>query len=306
MKCLKTKCLNQSVNENPEKLVLDSENNYTNQLRTIAASVNEKKDTHPVVLISGPSGSGKTSTAYEIARFLNKEYDCSSSVISLDNYFRSNNEPDMPRDKDGNIDLESPYCVDLELLKEHLRLLEAGEEFMMPEFDFKLQGRSGYTPFKREKGSIAILEGIHALNPLVTGDCGDFATCVYISVRTRLKTDSGKLLHPRIIRLMRRLCRDCLFRGRDIASVFSFFEKVSVGEDKFILPFKHRANFQVDTFMAYEVPVYKNCLIDQLENVRDEFVDNNYYKTIMEFFEAVLPLNKSYAPEISLVREFIG
>lgn len=306
MKCLNINFLNKIIYEDAGRLIEESEINYQNQISRLCSTVSKKKDTHPVLLISGPSGSAKTSTANEISNLLLKQFDCESSVISLDNYFRSNNSPDMPRDKYGNVDLESPYCTDLELLQEHLNALKNGREFMMPVFDFKSQERSGYVPYKRNKGSIAILEGIHALNPLVTGDCGDFAVCAYISVRTRLKSDNNRTLHPRMIRLMRRLCRDCLFRGRDIESVFSYFESVSEGENKYILPFKSRADFQIDTFMPYEVPVYKNCLESKLIQVRDKLINNNYYKNIVEFFGFILPMSEKNVPETSLIREFIG
>ncbi|MCM1227927.1 MAG: nucleoside kinase [Clostridium sp.] len=306
MKCLEIKTLNKNINENTPMLVSSAENNYSSQIEKLCKSIYKKRETHPVLLISGPSGSGKTTTAHKISGHLLKKYGCKSSVISLDNYFRPNSSPDMPRDKNGKLDLESPYCTDLPLLQDHLKKLESGEEFMMPEFDFKTQDRSGYTYFKREEGSIAILEGIHALNPLVTGDCGDFAVCAYISVRTRLQSDTNRLLHPRRIRLMRRLCRDCLFRGRDIHSVFDFFESVSEGEDKYILPFKKRADFQIDTFMTYEVPVYKNFLEKKLETERESFTGNKNYRHIMEFFGYLLPLNETEIPENSLIREFIG
>ena len=306
MKCLNINFINKIIYEDAERLVRESVINYQNQILNLCCNVTKKKDTHPVLLISGPSGSGKTSTANEISNLLFREFNCESSVISLDNYFRSNNSPDMPKDKYGNVDLESPYCTDLDLLKEHLNALKNGREFMMPVFDFKSQERSGYIPYKRNKGSIAILEGIHALNPLVTGDCGDFAVCAYISVRTRLKSDNNRTLHPRMIRLMRRLCRDCLFRGRDIESVFSYFESVSEGENKYILPFKSRADFQIDTFMPYEVPVYKNCLENKLTQVRDRLINNDYYKNIVEFFRFILPMSEKNVPETSLIREFIG
>ncbi len=306
MKFVNVNSLNQTINSDAKKLVSDAEKNYIFQLEQLCGEVNRKKETHPVLLISGPSGSGKTSTAHTISRLLRDDFKCESSVISLDNYFRSNSSPDMPRNRDGSIDLESPYCTDLPLLQEHLKTLSSGDEFMMPVFNFKTQERSGYIPFRREEGSIAILEGIHALNPLVTGECGDFALCAYISVRTRLKSQTNKLLHPRMIRLMRRLCRDSLFRGRDIPSVFRFFESVSEGEDKYILPFKHRANFQIDTFMSYEVPVYKNCLQTKLEQAKEYLVNNSYYQNITDFFEFILPMSESNVPESSLIREFIG
>ena len=271
----------------------------------MCCKISQKRDVHPIILISGPSGSGKTSTANEMSRILKKNYNCKSSVISLDNYFRSNTSPDMPKDKNGNIDLESPLCTDLKLLQEHLFLMNKGEEFMMPVFDFKSQSRSGYVSFKREPNTIVIMEGIHALNPLVTGE-NSFATCIYISVRTRLKNNKNYVLSPRMIRLMRRLCRDSLFRGRSLKSVFDYFESVSEGEDKYIFPFKHRADFLIDTFMSYEVSVYKSLLQKKLFEAEQVFYDSHYYNDIMDFFNILLPISEKEVPSNSLIREFIG
>ena len=192
MKYVKTDSLNRIITENPRKLVNDSEGNYYCQLNNVCGEISKKRNTHP--------------------------------VISLDNYFRSNTSPDMPRDKNGNIDLESPLCTDLKLLQEHLVLMNEGKEFMMPVFDFKKQSRSSYVPFKREADSLVIIEGIHALNPLVTGE-NNFATCIYISVRTRLKDRNNKILHPRIIRLIRRLCRDSASGVGPMAATLAIIDK---------------------------------------------------------------------------------
>lgn len=305
MKYIKTNYLKKAVLENSASLIAESEKNYYDQLEGICRNIHENVEARPIVLISGPSGSGKTSTANEISRILTKEYGSKSSVISLDNYFRSNDAPDMPRDENGKIDLESPYCTDLELLQKHIDLVHESKEFEMPVFDFKKQARSGYVPFRREPGSVVIMEGIHALNPLVTGE-NNFAWCIYVSVRTRLKSEDGKLLHPRGIRLMRRLCRDNLFRGRDFESIFNFFASVSKGEDKFILPFKYRAHYQIDTFMAYEAPAYRGYLYDKLKNEMERFSENDYYKKIMKFFSMFPSMPKDDIPETSLVREFVG
>lgn len=305
MKYVDIDYLNKTINENPWELINNSEENYYNQLNNMCCKISQKRDVHPVILISGPSGSGKTSTANEMSGILKKNYNCKSSVISLDNYFRSNTSPDMPKDKNGNIDLESPLCTDLKLLQEHLFLMNEGEEFMMPVFDFKSQSRSGYVSFKREPDTIVIMEGIHALNPLVTGK-NSFATCIYISVRTRLKNNKNYVLSPRMIRLMRRLCRDSLFRGRSLKSVFDYFESVSEGEDKYIFPFKHRADFLIDTFMSYEVSVYKSLLQKKLLEAEQIFYDNHYYNDIMNFFNILLPISEKQVPSDSLIREFIG
>lgn len=305
MKYVNIDHLNKAITENPREVINNSEEKYYNQLNNMCCKIYQKRDIHPVVLISGPSGSGKTSTANEMSEILNKNYHCKSNVISLDNYFRSNTSPDMPKDKNGNIDLESPLCTDLKLLQEHLFLMNKGEEFMMPVFDFKSQSRSGYVSFKREPETVVIMEGIHALNPLVTGE-NNFAACVYISVRTRLKDRDNKILHPRIIRLMRRLCRDSLFRGRSLKSVFDYYESVTEGEDKYIYPFKHRADFLIDTFMSYEVSVYKSLLQKELLQAKQNFYGNHYYNDIMDFFNILLPISEKEVPSDSLIREFIG
>ncbi|MGN0612766.1 MAG: uridine kinase [Porcipelethomonas sp.] len=305
MKYIRTNYLKKAVTEDPAGLIAESEKNYYDQLTRLCSDICENKESRPIVLISGPSGSGKTSTANEISRILLEQHGCSSSVVSLDNYFRSNDSPGMPLDENGNIDLESPYCTDLELLQEHMLLLNECRDFNMPVFDFKTQSRGGYVPFRREPGSVVIMEGIHALNPLVTGE-NSFARCVYVSVRTRLKSDDGSLLHPRVIRLMRRLCRDSLFRGRDFEKIFYYFESVSKGEDKFILPFKHRADCQIDTFMACEAPVYRDYLYDRLLAQREKFAGNDYYSKLMRFFGMFPSMPKDGIPKTSLVREFIG
>lgn len=305
MKYVNIDRLNKIIIENPRELINNSEENYYNQLNTMCCKIYQKRNIHPVVLISGPSGSGKTSTAHEMSEILKKNYYCKSNVISLDNYFRSNTSPDMPKDKNGNIDLESPLCTDLKLLQEHLFLMNKGEEFMMPVFDFKSQSRSGYVSFKREPDTVVIMEGIHALNPLVTGE-NSFATCIYISVRTGLKNNENNILGPRIIRLVRRLCRDSLFRGRSLKSVFDYFESVSEGEDKYIYPFKHRADFLIDTFMSYEFSVYKSLLQKKLFEAEPIFHGNHYYNDIMDFFNILLPISEKEVSSDSLIREFIG
>ncbi len=305
MKYIKSDTLNKMIENNEEKMIFDAEAMYSMQIDSITNQLLEIKKTRPVVLLSGPSGSGKTSTANLIAANLMK-HGCEACVISLDNYFKSNSTPDMPLDEKGNIDLESPYCMDLPLFQKHLNLIHEKKEFMMPVFDFKTQKRASFVPFRRNHKSVVILEGIHALNPLVTGNSDEFTTCIYVSVRTRIKSPENKMLHPRLIRLSRRLCRDCLFRGRNIEDVFRYFESVSNGEDKYILPYKNRAFFNVDTFMDYELPVYKSILYDNMKNSAEKLGTNKNYNNIMYFLDHIKSLDKKFIPENSMIREFVG
>ncbi|MDD6098277.1 MAG: nucleoside kinase, partial [Oscillospiraceae bacterium] len=64
------------------------------------------------------------------------------------------------------------------------------------------------------------------------------------------------------IRLMRRLVRDMKFRQRSFAETVRMFRSVEEGENKYIMPFKYRSTYDVDTFMPYEVGAYRNLLLD--------------------------------------------
>ena len=143
------------------------------------------------------------------------------------------------------------------------------------------------------------------MNPSVTGELHDHATFIYVSVRTRIADEKGTLLHPSKIRLIRRLSRDKLFRGRKIEEIFELFESVSRGEDLYIMPHKHRASIEIDTFLPYEASIYKGAVYDQLK-ICTELSDNEDYKTICRFMSEIDPLNADYSPKNSLVREFVG
>ena len=149
------------------------------------------------------------------------------------------------------------------------------------------------------------MEGIHALNPDVIGHSDEYTNRVYVSVRTRLES-GGELLHPSKIRLMRRLIRDKLYRGRSITETMEFFKSVERGEDLYIMPYKHRASFDIDTFIAYEPMVYRDILLDDLHRVSRTYPEYEKYADIEKFLRKLEPLDPANVPDNSLVREFIG
>ena len=65
--------------------------------------------------------------------------------------------------------------------------------------------------------------------------------------------------------------RDKLYRGRSLAETFEFFKSVERGENLYIMPFKHRANFDIDTFIGYEPLVYRDILLPDLENISSTY-----------------------------------
>jgi uridine kinase len=299
--------LNKTIKNDAAAFIEKTNRDYTKKVGAVASSIADNIKEKPLVLLSGPSGSGKTTTAYRIKDALG-EIGINSHIVSMDNYFITNSKLDeksVPRDEEGNIDLESPYRVDIPLFQEQMKLMSEGQKVDIPVFDFVTQEHSSYIPLTRKKDEIIIIEGIHALNPEVTGGTGEKASCVYVSVRTRLKTDNGDILHPSQVRLMRRLIRDRLFRGRSFDDIFAMFTSVQRGENLYIMPHKHRADYDVDTFIDYEASVYKSIIYDELKAYK-ETAFPDLRKMTLRYLKELEPISAELIPDNSLIKEFIG
>lgn len=297
--------INLKIKNSAEKFVLDSESAYSRQIEKCAEKIAQHKEFKPLVFLSGPSGSGKTTSAHRISDILKTDYNTDSAVISMDNYFRANSSENMPRLENGEIDLESPYCVNIPLFRKHMQYINECHEFEMPIFNFRKQAPDGSVPFCRKPEQVIIVEGIHALNPEVTGE-NDFSTNIYVSVRTRLENSEHEYLHPSKIRLLRRLIRDTKFRGREIPDVFDYFESVSRGEELYIMPFKNRADIDIDTFHEYEASVYKGLIYDNLLKLGDNMSSNRNYNAIVKFLKELETISTELVTENSMIKEFIG
>ncbi|MCL1788941.1 MAG: nucleoside kinase [Oscillospiraceae bacterium] len=284
--------------------IANSEEQYLWQLKMTARFLAEQESERPLILLSGPSGSGKTTTAFRIREQL-CEMGIKTYAMSMDNYFLSVDDPRNEREPDGSIDYESPKRLDMDLLNEHMEKLWECEEFTLPVFDFANQRQLKGEKFRRGEHEMVILEGIHSLNPEVTGKFTEVSSGVYVSVRTRIKTSDGALLHPEKIRLMRRLVRDKLFRNRQAAQTIAFFEKVQVGEEKYIAPHKCYAEHDIDTFLAYEAAAYKDFIIKELEELRDSCSLDKVQDMVI-VLEELASVGLDGIPKDSLVREFIG
>lgn len=297
--------LNRSAENDVRNLIRLSEDNYSCSIRLAAEQILSCAEDHPLVLLSGPSGSGKTTAALRIAERL-RASGRSVITISMDDYFLPCTSDNLPIGENGEVDLESPYRVDIPLFKEHLTAMRDCLPVAMPQFSFITQERSSYVNIRRQTGEIVIIEGIHALNPLVTGDSRSFTTRIYASVRTRIRFGESGLMHPRLIRLMRRLCRDRLFRGRGIKEVFDMLPSVSKGEDLYITPYKQLSDIEIDTFMPYEACVYRSMIYEDLLAADEEMRKNEIYNELVGFMSQIHPVSPSLIPADSMLCEFTG
>lgn len=298
--------INRALREDGERFVQQAEDEFSAKLESAAHHVLARAQEHPIVLLAGPSGSGKTTSAHKIGACLRK-LGCNAHVLSMDNYFLGQADGVFPLDDEGNVDLESPLRLDCTLLGQHLEKLSRCVPVGMPTFDFVQQCRTEHTTLlERQPGELVILEGIHALNPAVTGTAGAYSTGIYVSVRTRLVGAGGRELHPEKIRLLRRLLRDSLYRGQSYYNTISRLYSVSRGENLYIMPHKERAEISVDTILPYELAVYRDELLRGIDELDDAFL----HDMRLDDLKALLHQSESFpmgrVPADSLLREFIG
>ncbi len=253
----------------------------------------------PIVLLSGPSGSGKTTTAHKISGYLD-EKGHKTHVISLDNYFKT-----ILPDGQDEVDFESPSRIDSKMLSEHIKKISECKEIELPMFDFlSKKSVSSGIKLKRKKGEVVLFEGIHALNPDAVPIDNETSVKIYASVRTRISC-GNEIIHPKFIRLLRRMSRDEIYRGRSVSETADYFKSVERGEELYVAPFKRFADYSIDTFIAYEPKIYAGLLLDEIRKVTESKNDD-----VMKYLEACLANfvagDKKFIVKSSIIREFIG
>ena len=246
---------------------------YESRVEHAAETIIERLEQSPIVLLSGPSGSGKTTTALKIEQALEKR-GVNTHTVSMDNYFKTLNRKTAPRTPEGDIDFESPLCMDMDLLNDHFTRLSAGEEVLVPHFEFARQMRSDGrgTPLKLGKNEVAIFEGIHALNDDIAGRHPE-ATKLYISARSNVMEGEELRFKGTWMRLARRAVRDYNFRGTGVAETMDMWANVRRGEKLYISPFKNKADILLDSSLPYEVSVMKHYAMPLLR----EFIGGGSY-----------------------------
>lgn len=293
----------QKAERDPRAFIAACEADHHARVDALAQAVAKTAGERPFVLLSGPSGSGKTTTAHMLEQRLDG-MGLETHIISLDNYFRSFTEEEKVLFERHQLDLESPDRVDGELLSEQIRAMINGKSVEIPRYDFTTNARCEVgVPLHLRHGEIVIFEGIHALNPSLLESADEFTARIYVSVRTRIEHDNGQLLHPSKIRLARRMIRDQRERGRSLSAVVEIYDSVERGENLYIMPYKHRADFDMDTFIPYELCAYKNALPASLPK---EEAAHPWLTELFDVLNRLPAINTDLVPENALIREFIG
>lgn len=298
--------INKRIQSDVREFLAECDQAYAQRVSLAADKILSNLERSPIVLLSGPSGSGKTTTALKIAEELRRR-GVNSHAVAMDNYFKTLDRRTAPRTPEGDLDYESPLCMDMDLLDRHFTALSAGEEIIIPKFEFARQMRNDAAgvPLQLGKNEIAIFEGIHALNDDIAGRHPE-ATKLYISARSNVNEGAELRFKGTWMRLTRRTVRDYQFRGTDAARTLDMWANVRRGEKLYISPFKNRADIMFDSSLPYEVSVMRNFAPPVFAGVPEE---NERYDEIMDLmaaFDRFEPIDPALVAGNSLLREFIG
>ncbi len=284
----------------PKKAVADAEAAYHNRVAEVADRI--VGDGVRVVMLAGPSSSGKTTSANLIADAIRARGEA-ALVVSLDNFYRNADDPTYPRLEGGERDLEHPEALDISLIHKTLADIIAGRDFVIPKYDFSTGMRSGETGYEAKARQCVIIEGIHALNPILSDLPSDEMLKLFISVSTNIESGGDRLISGKKIRFIRRVVRDNLYRGMSAMRTLSVWESVLDGERKYLYPYRDRADIYFDTFHSFELSVMKP-FADAL--ITPEVVERSPYAEVVHGILRCIPaMDIDLIPEDSLIREFI-
>ena len=290
----------------PKGFIEECDEVYRQRVKTAADKIIENRKASPIVLLSGPSGSGKTTTAKKISEELESR-GVHAHYVGMDDYFKTVNPETAPRTPEGDIDLESPLCLDMDLLNEHFDMLSQGKRIFVPKYEFSRQMRilEPSKSIKLGKDEIVVFEGIHALNDMITDRHPD-AFKLYISARSNVEFNGSRVFKGTWFRLVRRTVRDYNFRGAEPAMTISMWANVRRGEIANISPFKDKANYQFDSSFPYELAVMNDTATKLFASIPEGIERYNELRQVLPALQLFGVIDQSLVAPDALIREFIG
>lgn len=300
--------INEAVKTDAPAFVKTCEQEYNRRLNHIAREILLKNAR--IIMLAGPSSSGKTTSAQKLTEILT-DYGHFSCVISLDDFYRGRD--DILNDPNGNTSFEDPEALNLSLLHDTFYKLAAGESVMLPEYDFEKGVRhDNVQPFKMLKDSVIVVEGLHALNPIVTHALPEeLLARVYISLGTdigRYRVNDRIFFARREVRFLRRMIRDYNFRASSVPNTLSLWPEVLEGEERNLFPFIEEADHIVETLLPYEICAYKEPALKLISEVHAKELqseDQDFLSILAEKLEFVEALPSTLVPVSSLLNEFL-
>ena len=264
-----------------------------------------EKDPVRIVLITGPSSSGKTTFCKRLSVQL---LACGLRPISFstDDYFV--NRVDTPKLPNGDYDFDNIETVDYHMLEDHLLRLMDGERVEIPEYNF-VTGKREWNGKKLKLGSdtVLIIEGIHALNPLLTQKIPDSLKYkIYISALTSISLDDHNWIPVRDNRLLRRIIRDYNKGAYTAQQTIAQWKNVCEAENQWIFPYQESADVMFNSALNIEFAVLRTHAEIILSSVPKNCPEYSEAHRLLKFIHFFLPVSDKEIPPTSIMREFVG
>ena len=258
-----------------------------------------------IVLITGPSGSGKTTFCKRLSVQL-LACGLRPYSVSTDDYFV--NRVDTPRLPNGDYDFDNIETVEYKLLEDHLTRLMKGERVEVPEYNFTTGKREwNGKKLKLNNDTVLIIEGIHALNPLLTKAIPDSAKFkIYISALTSISLDDHNWIPVRDNRLLRRIIRDYNKGAFTAQQTISQWPNVCEAEDQWIFPYQETADVMFNSALNIEFAVLRPHAEIILASVPKNCPEYTDAHRLLKFLHYFMPVSDKEIPPTSIMREFVG
>ena len=271
----------------------------------IESRFHREQDPVRIVLITGPSSSGKTTFCKRLSVQL---LACGLRPVSFstDDYFV--NREDTPKLPNGDYDFDNIETVEYSLLEDHLLRLMQGERVEIPEYNF-VTGKREWNGKRLKLGNdtVLIIEGIHALNPLLTKKVPDSLKYkVYISALTSISLDDHNWIPVRDNRLLRRIIRDYNKGAYTARQTIAQWKNVCEAENQWIFPYQESADAMFNSALNIEFAVLRTHAEIILSSVPKNCPEYSEAHRLLKFIHFFLPVSDKEIPPTSIMREFVG
>ena len=260
----------------------------------IESRFHREQDPVRIVLITGPSSSGKTTFCKRLSVQL---LACGLRPVSFstDDYFV--NREDTPKLPNGDYDFDNIEAVEYSLLEDHLLRLMQGERVEIPEYNF-VTGKREWNGKRLKLGNdtVLIIEGIHALNPLLTKKVPDSLKYkVYISALTSISLDDHNWIPVRDNRLLRRIIRDYNKGAFTAQQTIAQWKNVMEAENQWIFPYQESADVMFNSALNIEFAVLRTHAEIILSSVPKNCPEYSEAHRLLKFIHFFLPVTKLYS-----------
>lgn len=296
--------INKRAKEDINGFVAEAEKRYHDEIYSVARTVAEDKN-KKIIMIAGPSGSGKTTTAHILCDYL-LSLGKRTEVVSLDDFYLDCEK--VPLNDEGELDYETVHSLDIPEINRCFYEAVNNGCTEVPLFSFAEQRRKAERKeIDIRDGGLLIVEGLHALNPLLCESLPkENIYKIYISVNRAIFNEKGeRLLSSRQMRLVRRMSRDDIYRGASPQKTLCVWDDVIAGEEKYLYGFKPTADRQITTLHEYEPCIFKERVLGLLSQIDKDNEDYDYVVATAKGLSAFCHVAEDVVPQESLIREFI-